>query len=176
MRQNAFIALQKGKNSKCHHANFCAARTTFQLILWGILLLSACNSNGQNNVVNNIKSMEINDTNQYIKRDDATLRQMLTAEQYAITQQAATEHPFTNAYDHEFRPGIYVDITTGQPLFLSSDKYDSGCGWPAFSRPISNDLIAKHTDLSHGMTRTEVRSKLGDAHLGHVFNLSLIHI
>ena len=170
MRQNAFISLQKGKKNKCHHANFCAARTAFHLLLWGILLLSACNSNGQNNVVNNIKRMEINDTNQYIKRDDATLRKMLTAEQYAITQQAATEHPFTNAYDHEFRPGIYVDITTGQPLFLSSDKYDSGCGWPAFSRPISNDLIAEHTDLSHGMTRTEVRSKLGDAHLGHVFN------
>ena len=132
MRQNAFISLQQGKKNKCHHANFCAARAAVHLLLWGILLLSACNSNGQNNVVNNIKRMEINDTNQYIKRDDATLRKMLTAEQYAITQQAATEHPFTNAYDHEFRPGIYVDITTGQPLFLSSDKYDSGCGWPAF--------------------------------------------
>ncbi|MBF1587759.1 MAG: peptide-methionine (R)-S-oxide reductase MsrB, partial [Prevotella sp.] len=126
-----------------------------------MLLLSACNSNGQNNVVNNIKRMEINDTNQYIKRDDATLRQMLTAEQYAITQQAATEHPFTNAYDHEFRPGIYVDITTGQPLFLSSDKYDSGCGWPAFSRPIDENLLTMHVDRTHGMTRTEVRSKLG---------------
>ena len=106
----------------------------------------------------------------YAKPDDATLRRTLTAEQYAVTQHAATERPFTNEYDHEFREGIYVDVTTGEPLFSSTDKYDSGCGWPAFSRPIDEHLIVKNTDLSHGMTRTEVKSKLGDAHLGHVFN------
>jgi methionine-R-sulfoxide reductase len=98
---------------------------------------------------------------------------MLTPEQYAVTQQAATEHPYTNAYDEEFRPGIYVDVTTGQPLFASTDKYDSGCGWPAFTRPIDESLLVNLTDRSHGMVRTEVRSKLGNAHLGHVFPTDL---
>lgn len=106
----------------------------------------------------------------YAKPDDATLRRTLTAEQYAVTQHAATERPFTNEYDHEFREGIYVDVTTGEPLFSSTDKYDSGCGWPAFSKPISDKLITKHTDHSHGMTRIEVKSKTGNAHLGHVFD------
>lgn len=105
----------------------------------------------------------------YRKPSDEELRHRLTAEQYAVTQRGATERPFVNEYDHEFRPGIYVDITTGQPLFVSSDKYDSGCGWPAFSRPISSDVLTEHIDNSHGMRRVEVRSKAGDAHLGHVF-------
>lgn len=106
---------------------------------------------------------------QYRKPSDRELRRMLTAEQYAVTQQGATERPYTNEYDKEFRAGIYVDITTGQPLFVSSDKYDSGCGWPAFSRPISSDLLTEHIDTSHGMRRVEVRSAVGNAHLGHVF-------
>ena len=106
----------------------------------------------------------------FTRPDDATLRKTLTAEQYAVTQQAATEHPFTNEYDHEFREGIYVDVTTGEPLFSSADKYDSGCGWPAFSKPIDKKLITGHTDTSHGMVRTEVRSRTGKAHLGHVFD------
>ena len=105
----------------------------------------------------------------YRKPSDEELRRKLTAEQYAVTQQGATERPFTNQYDHEFRPGIYVDVTTGQPLFVSTDKYDSGCGWPAFSRPISPDALTEHADNSHGMRRVEVRSSAGDAHLGHVF-------
>lgn len=106
---------------------------------------------------------------QYWKPSDQELRNRLAAEQYAVTQLGATERPFTNEYDHEFRPGIYVDITTGEPLFVSSDKFDSGCGWPAFSRPISPDVLTEHIDNSHGMRRVEVRSKTGDAHLGHVF-------
>lgn len=105
----------------------------------------------------------------YRKPSDEELRRMLTPEQYAVTQQNATERPYTNEYDQEFRPGIYVDVTTGQPLFVSSDKFDSGCGWPAFSRPISSDVLTEHSDNSHGMSRVEVRSALGDAHLGHVF-------
>ena len=133
-------------------------------------LLLSCQNMSKNQTNEHAKFMEINDTNHYSKPSEELLRKTLTPEQFAITQQAATERPFVNAYDHEFRPGIYVDITTGQPLFLSSDKYDSGCGWPAFSRPIDEHLIVKNTDLSHGMTRTEVKSKLGDAHLGHVFN------
>ena len=106
----------------------------------------------------------------YSKPSDATLRKVLTPEQYAVTQHAATERPFNNAYDHEFREGIYVDITTGEPLFSSTDKYDSGCGWPAFSKPIAPSLVTNHTDRSHGMVRTEVRSSTGNAHLGHVFD------
>lgn len=105
----------------------------------------------------------------YRKPTDEELRHKLTAEQYAVTQQNATERPYTNEYDHEFRPGVYVDITTGEPLFVSSDKFDSGCGWPAFSRPISPDVLTEHADYSHGMNRVEVRSAIGDAHLGHVF-------
>ena len=106
----------------------------------------------------------------YGKPSDEELRQKLTPLQYEVTQNAATERPYTNEYDHEFRPGIYVDVVNGEPLFVSADKFDSGCGWPAFSRPISDDLIREVRDTSHGMVRTEVRSAHGDSHLGHVFN------
>ena len=104
------------------------------------------------------------------KPDDVTLRSKLTAEQYAVTQQNATERAFKNEYWNEKREGIYVDITTGEPLFISTDKFDSGCGWPSFSKPIDKSLIMEKSDKSYGMNRTEVRSKTGDAHLGHVFN------
>ena len=106
----------------------------------------------------------------YQKTDDATLQIRLTAEQYAVTQKNATERAFQNEYWNEKREGIYVDITTGEPLFISTDKFDSGCGWPSFSKPIDKNLIMKKTDNSHGMQRIEVRSKTGDAHLGYVFN------
>ena len=106
----------------------------------------------------------------YTKPSDKELRSKLTALQYEVTQNAATERPYSNQYDKEFRPGIYVDIVTGEPLFLSTDKYDSGCGWPAFSKPITADVVKGYRDLSHGMDRIEVRSKSGDSHLGHVFN------
>lgn len=105
----------------------------------------------------------------YRRPDDETLRERLTPLQWMVTQEGATERPYTNEYDHEFRPGIYVDVTTGEPLFASADKYDSGCGWPAFTRPLSADLISEHNDTSHGMVRTEVRSANSGAHLGHVF-------
>ena len=105
----------------------------------------------------------------YSKPDDATLRSQLTPEQYAVTQKNATELAFHNEYWNEHRPGIYVDITTGEPLFVSTDKFDSGCGWPSFSKPIDRKLIQEKTDTTHGMVRTEVRSATGNAHLGHVF-------
>lgn len=105
----------------------------------------------------------------YKKPDDATLRATLTNEQYAVTQKNATEPSFRNEYWNEKRPGIYVDITTGEPLFISADKFDSGCGWPSFTKPIEKSLIKENIDTSHGMTRVEVRSKTGNAHLGHVF-------
>lgn len=103
-------------------------------------------------------------------RSREELRKRLTPLQWEVTQNGATERPFTNEYDHEFRKGIYVDITDGTPLFLSSSKYDSGCGWPAFTRPIDDSLIRELTDTSFGRIRTEVRSSSSDAHLGHVFN------
>ncbi|MFV1922874.1 MAG: peptide-methionine (R)-S-oxide reductase MsrB [Methylotenera sp.] len=93
----------------------------------------------------------------------------LTEEQFRVTQQNGTERPFTGKYDHHFEPGIYVDIVSGEPLFSSSAKYNSGCGWPAFSKPIDKANITELNDASHGMVRTEVRSKYADSHLGHVF-------
>ncbi|MDD4847974.1 MAG: peptide-methionine (R)-S-oxide reductase MsrB [Bacteroidales bacterium] len=105
----------------------------------------------------------------YQKPDKTRLQQQLTEIQFQVTQQNATEPPFRNDYYDEFREGIYVDITTGEPLFVSTDKFESGCGWPAFSKPIDKNLVVEHLDTSHGMTRTEVRSAIGDAHLGHVF-------
>ena len=88
---------------------------------------------------------------------------------YAVTQEAATEAPFTNEFDHTFAPGIYVDAVSGEPLFVSSDKYDSGCGWPAFTRPIDPGRLVTRADLSFGRVRTEVRAAGSDSHLGHVF-------
>ena len=105
----------------------------------------------------------------YEKPTPASLRQTLTPAQYAVTQDAATEPPFHNEFNDHFEPGIYVDITTGEPLFASGDKFASGCGWPSFSRPIDPNVVREARDLSHGMTRTEARSRVGDAHLGHVF-------
>ncbi|MCH7860668.1 peptide-methionine (R)-S-oxide reductase MsrB [Sphingomonas sp. NPDC092331] len=92
----------------------------------------------------------------------------LSPEQYRVTQQNGTERPGTGALLHNKAPGIYVDIVSGEPLFASTDKYESGCGWPSFTRPIAN--VAELRDTSHGMIRTEVRSAQGDSHLGHVFD------
>jgi peptide-methionine (R)-S-oxide reductase len=93
----------------------------------------------------------------------------LTPQQYQITQQSGTERPGTGEYLHNKEPGIYVDIVSGEPLFASSDKYESGCGWPSFTKPITPTYIKELRDASHGMIRTEVRSAYGDSHLGHVF-------
>lgn len=106
----------------------------------------------------------------YSPKSDRELKQTLTPRQYAVTRENATEPPFSNEYHDNFRKGIYVDVTTGEPLFISTDKFESGCGWPAFSRPIEPVLLQELSDSSHGMRRTEVRSRTGDAHLGHVFN------
>jgi len=106
----------------------------------------------------------------YKKPSKEELKKKLTPIQYKVTQENATERPFYNEYwDHD-EEGIYVDVVTGEPLFCSKDKYDVGCGWPSFTKPIDKDFIKEKLDLSHGMMRTEVRSKHGDSHLGHVFN------
>ena len=93
----------------------------------------------------------------------------LSAEQFHVTQQSGTERPGTGAYLANKEPGLYVDIVSGEPLFASSDKYESGCGWPSFVKPIEPAHVVELRDISHGMIRTEVRSKHGDSHLGHVF-------
>jgi peptide-methionine (R)-S-oxide reductase len=93
----------------------------------------------------------------------------LSPEQYRVTQQSGTEHPGSGQYHDHNEPGIYVDVVSGEPLFASSHKYDSGCGWPSFTRPIEPAHINELRDTSHGMIRTEVRSTHGDSHLGHVF-------
>ncbi|RBR28760.1 peptide-methionine (R)-S-oxide reductase MsrB [Enterococcus cecorum] len=93
----------------------------------------------------------------------------LTPMQYYVTQQNGTEPPYQNEYDQHFEEGIYVDIVSGKPLFSSKDKFDAGCGWPSFAKPIDESEIVEKLDLSHGMRRIEVRSKTTDSHLGHVF-------
>jgi len=100
---------------------------------------------------------------------DAELRRQLTKDQYHVTREGATETPFQNAYWDNHKPGIYVDIITGEPLFSSLDQFDSGTGWPSFTKPISQDKVVEKRDSSHGMERTEVRSAKSDSHLGHVF-------
>jgi methionine-R-sulfoxide reductase len=100
----------------------------------------------------------------------AELKQKLTAMQFDVTQHAATEPPFHNEFWDNHKPGLYVDVVSGKPLFSSLDKFDSGCGWPSFSRPIESKEVVEHRDSTLGMERTEVRSTTADSHLGHVFN------
>ena len=102
--------------------------------------------------------------------DDQVLKEKLTDIQYQVTQNNDTERPYTNEYAATFDKGIYVDVVTGEPLFSSEDKFESGCGWPSFSKPIIPEVVTEHTDTSFNMKRTEVRSRAGDTHLGHVFD------
>ncbi len=104
------------------------------------------------------------------KPSAAELKQKLTPIQFQVTQNAGTEPPFRNEYWNNHKPGIYVDIVSGKPLFSSLDKFDSECGWPSFSKPIAEQEVLERSDHSHGMERTEVRSKTADSHLGHVFD------
>jgi methionine-R-sulfoxide reductase len=101
---------------------------------------------------------------------DAELRKQLTKDQYNVTRGCGTETPFHNAYWDNHRPGIYVDIITGEPLFSSLDKFDSGTGWPSFTKPIKKESVTEKRDTSYGMERTEVRGKTSDSHLGHLFD------
>jgi peptide-methionine (R)-S-oxide reductase len=103
----------------------------------------------------------------YQKNPEAISR--LSPEQYEVTQKNGTEPPFRNAYWNNKEPGLYVDVVSGEPLFTSMDKFESGCGWPSFTKPIEAANVVEKRDTSHGMIRTEVRSNAGDSHLGHVF-------
>ena len=106
----------------------------------------------------------------YTKPSDAELRRRLSPQQYEVTQNEGTERPYSNEYWNNKQAGIYVDVVSGEPLFSSLDKYDSGTGWPSFTRPLEPDNIATHTDRKLFMARNEVRSKHADSHLGHVFD------
>lgn len=107
---------------------------------------------------------------QYKKPSKEELKEKLDELQFKVTQENATEQPFRNTYDNHFEKGIYVDIVSGEPLFSSTHKYNSGCGWPAFSKTIGREFIKEKADFNHNMHRIEVRSKNADSHLGHVFN------
>lgn len=106
----------------------------------------------------------------YPRPTDEQLKERLTKDQYAVAVKNDTEHAFSNEYWDNYEPGLYVDVATGEPLFTSRDKYDSGCGWPSFTKPITPEVVTYKEDTSYGMIRTEVRSRAGDIHLGHVFN------
>jgi methionine-R-sulfoxide reductase len=105
----------------------------------------------------------------YKKPSDKEVKAKLTPAQYEVTQCSATEPPFRNEFWNHHEPGIYVDVVTGEPLFASTDKFDSGTGWPSFVRPLEKENVTEHADNSHGMRRVEVRSAAGDSHLGHLF-------
>ena len=106
----------------------------------------------------------------YKKPTESEIKAKLTPAQYEVTQCSATEPPFRNEFWSHHEPGIYVDVVTGEPLFASTDKFDSGTGWPSFVQPLEKANVSEHTDASHGMRRVEVRSAEGDSHLGHLFD------
>ena len=125
--------------------------------------------NGYCHIDVNQASYPVIDASRYPKPSDEEIKKKLSPEEYAVTQENDTERAFSNRYWDKFEAGIYVDVVTGEPLFSSKDKFDSGCGWPSFSRPISPDVATYKEDKSFNMTRTEVRSRVGNSHLGHVF-------
>jgi methionine-R-sulfoxide reductase len=144
--------------------------TTVTLAAAAIVGLAFYASHGQSTNEENISTNQLMDLSHFKKPDAAELKKKLTPEQFAVTQQSATEAPFANEYWDYHKQGIYVDVVSGQPLFSSLDKFDSGCGWPSFTQPLANTDVVERTDSSYGMDRTEVRSKIADSHLGHVFD------
>ena len=109
------------------------------------------------------------DAGRYARPDEETIKRSLTPEQFAVTQQGATERPFSSEYYGNEARGLYVDVVTGEPLFTSQDLYRSTCGWPSFTKPVEPSVVVRREDLSHGMRRVEIRSRTGNSHLGHVF-------
>lgn len=128
------------------------------------------NPNGYCHIDLYAATKELIDPSNYPKPDDEELKEKLTEVQYRVTQKNETEHAFSNEYWDNKKEGLYVDVATGEPLFSSKDKFESGCGWPSFSRPIEKNVVTYEEDLSYNMKRTEVRSRSGDSHLGHVFD------
>ena len=136
----------------------------------GAVLLVHTATRAQPATDSNVSTNQPMDMTNFKKPDAAELKKKLTPEQFAVTQEADTEPAFQNEYWDNHAPGIYVDVVSGEPLFSSLDKFDSGCGWPSFTRPLVGEKLIENTDNSFGMTRTEVRSPLADSHLGHVFD------
>ncbi len=128
------------------------------------------NPNGYCHIDVSLATTPLNTDEKYVKPDEESIKNSLTKEQFEVTQNSATERPFSSNLNDNNKKGIYVDIVTGEPLFSSRDKFDSGCGWPSFSKTIVTGSAKLNEDTSHGMVRTEVRSTIGDSHLGHVFN------
>jgi len=127
------------------------------------------NPNGYCHINVNQAAYPVIDSSKYPKPSDDELKKLLSPEEYAVTQNGQTERAFSNRYWDKFEAGLYVDVATGEPLFSSKDKFESGCGWPSFTQPISPDVATYKEDKSYNMVRTEVRSRTGDSHLGHVF-------
>ena len=156
-------------------------KVIFLTVLASMLTMAACGQGGQGNQeagrtvtrvsakAEQITQGGIVDPLKYMKPSEDIIKAMLTAEQFYITQACGTEPAFSGAYNFNKAPGLYVDIVTGEPLFSSADKYDSGSGWPSFTKAIDRDVVVKYEDNSYGMTRVEVRSRVGGSHLGHVF-------
>lgn len=137
------------------------------LLVAGLLMMLHTNGDAQATVASTNQTTNMND---FKKPSEAQLKKELTPEQFAVTQEAATEPAFHNKYWNNYKPGIYVDVVSGQPLFSSLDKFDSGCGWPSFTKPLSGNDVTERPDHSFGMDRTEVRSSAANSHLGHVFD------
>ncbi len=142
---------------------------TAGLLAAGVLALT-CNTGRAQPANANASTNRMMDMKDFKKPSEAQLKKKLTPEQFAVTQNAATEPAFNNQYWDNKQPGIYVDVVSGEPLFSSLDKFDSGCGWPSFTKPLSDQDVTENSDHSYGMNRTEVRSSLADSHLGHVFD------
>ncbi|MBN1534324.1 MAG: peptide-methionine (R)-S-oxide reductase MsrB [Spirochaetes bacterium] len=134
------------------------------------LVLLACGNGGVPRSVTSQADGTDSPEKVYCSPPRDSLKKRLTPLQYSVTQENATESPFDNEYYHERRQGIYVDVVSGEPLFSSTDRFESGTGWPSFTRPIDPKYITRKTDRSQGMTRIEVRSRYGDSHLGHLFD------
>lgn len=153
---------------------FCSLLGVSVALAGSIAVLNGCSPAESQTAVNPAATTTAAATNLVMNKSElpsqAELKQKLTPMQFEVTQHAATEPPFRNEFWDNHRPGLYVDIVSGKPLFSSLDKFDSGCGWPSFSKPIIGEEVTEHSDRTHGMTRTEVRSKTADAHLGHVFD------
>ena len=143
---------------------FCAVVFVALLGLW--IFLNRAGAQKKDDPANQPSAMT---TQTNTKPNEADLREKLTPEQYHVTQMCGTEPPFQNAYWNEHRDGIYVDVVSGEPLFSSLDKFDSGTGWPSFTKPIDKTHVAEKADRTLGMERTEVRSSGSDSHLGHLF-------
>jgi methionine-R-sulfoxide reductase len=143
---------------------------TLLLLAAGVVALTRNAGRAQPAGDSEVSTNQFMDAKNFKKPSEAELKKNLTPEQFAVTQQAATEPAFNNEYWNNHAPGIYVDVVSGEPLFSSLDKFDSGCGWPSFTKPLTGGLLDERTDTSFLMTRTEVRSKTADSHLGHVFD------